>query len=81
MTYTYVVLEISDAAYREIKQKLTDAGYEHAFHDDVIDMHGIAVQSDVPATPKKKEHKWEFYANGTFCTRCGAQIGSGYDCK
>lgn len=81
MTYTYAILEISDAAYQEIKQKLTDAGYEHAFHEDVIDMHGIAVKSSTPAKPKKKEHNWMFYANGTFCTRCGTQIGSGYDCK
>jgi hypothetical protein len=29
----------------------------------------------------KPEHQWEFYANGTFCKRCGAQIGSGVDCK
>lgn len=51
MTYTYAVLDISEAAYREIRQKLEDAGYGQAFHrsDDgpeVIDMHGIAVRSE-----------------------------------
>lgn len=83
MTYTYAILEISAAAYQEIKQKLTDVGYEHAFHDDVIDMHGIAVQAEPPPKPqqKKKEHIWQFYANGTFCTRCGVQIGSPYECR
>ncbi len=29
---------------------------------------------------KIREHKWQFYANGTFCTRCNAQLGSGYKC-
>lgn len=46
-THTYVVLEISDAAYREISAKLKDAGYGHAFNKNgEIDMHGIAVQSE-----------------------------------
>ena len=27
------------------------------------------------------EHDWQFYANGTFCCRCGTQIGSGYACR
>ena len=31
--------------------------------------------------PPKKEHDWYFYANGTFCKRCGVPIGSGVDCK
>lgn len=29
----------------------------------------------------KREHEWEFYANGSFCRRCGAAIGSGTACK
>lgn len=28
-----------------------------------------------------REHDWQFYMNGTFCTRCGTQIGSGYPCR
>jgi hypothetical protein len=48
-THTYVLLPLSPAAYREIRAKLLEAGYGHAFHDvgtfeEVIDMHGIAVQ-------------------------------------
>jgi hypothetical protein len=48
VTHTYAVLEISAAAFAEIKEKLERAGYEDQFHQDrehgiVIDMHGIAV--------------------------------------
>jgi hypothetical protein len=27
-----------------------------------------------------KQHDWLFYANGTFCRRCGVQLGSGQPC-
>jgi hypothetical protein len=51
-TYTYVILDLSPEAYREIAEKLRAAGYDQAFHESdgrtVIDMHGIAVgQEDV----------------------------------
>lgn len=46
-TYTYVVLEVSDAAYDEIAGKLREAGYDHVFDGEgkkcVMDMHGIAI--------------------------------------
>ena len=29
----------------------------------------------------KKQHQWEFYANGSFCKICGAAIGSGQPCR
>ena len=53
MTYTYAVLEVSAAAYAEIKAKLEEAGYQHAFHENrghgtVIDMHGIALATEAP---------------------------------
>lgn len=33
-------------------------------------------------TPEvKHEHEWEFYANGSFCRKCGTQIGSGQPCR
>lgn len=44
MSHTYVVLEVSKAAFEEIREKLKEAGYEHAFHDELIDMHGIALR-------------------------------------
>lgn len=45
VTHTYAVLEISETAYNEIKTKLQEAGYNFAFHGDLIDMHGIAVKA------------------------------------
>jgi uncharacterized protein (DUF2141 family) len=47
--YTYAILEVEQATYDEIFEKLSKAGYTHAFHDNngdgkiVIDMHGIAL--------------------------------------
>ena len=58
MTYTYAVLEISEAAWAEIAGKLREAGYDHAFHDEfgeaerhrvLVDMHGIALTPARPA--------------------------------
>jgi len=54
-TYTYAIIEISPAAYKEIADKLKEAGYGHAFNQDrahgvVIDMHGIALASNVQET-------------------------------
>lgn len=49
-THTYVTLDISEAAYYEIYDKLRQAGYDHCFHESdsgsktpVIDMHGLAL--------------------------------------
>lgn len=48
MTYTYAILPVSRSTYDEIRSKLSEAGYQHAFHQDegseVIDMHGIALK-------------------------------------
>ena len=49
MTYTYVTMDVSPAAYEEIKQKLIAADYGHALHEDredgvLLDMHGIALK-------------------------------------
>jgi hypothetical protein len=59
MTYTYAILEISHAAYTEIKAKLEAAGYQDQFYDDrdgdgiVIDMHGIALADEEGKCPKQ----------------------------
>jgi hypothetical protein len=55
VTHTYAVLRISKATYDEIKKKLEEAGYDHAFHDDgdgdvLIDMHGIALGDESKET-------------------------------
>jgi hypothetical protein len=48
MTYTYAILDVSPAAYAEIRAKLAAVGYGHSFHkdgkDEVIDMRGIALR-------------------------------------
>lgn len=44
-THTYAILEISAGAYAEIRALLDAAGYQHALHDDVVDMHGIAIRA------------------------------------
>ena len=46
MTHTFTILKISKAAYEEIRSKLADADYQHVFIDDVMDMHGIALQPE-----------------------------------
>jgi len=57
LTYTYVVLEISRAAYAEIRDKLEVAGYAHAFIKDdgaeAIDMYGIAVRATTQHDPPR----------------------------
>jgi hypothetical protein len=49
MTYTYVTMEVSAAAYLEIAAKLREAGYDHAFGEDgELDMRGIALTHAFP---------------------------------
>lgn len=60
-THTFVTLEVSPAAYREIEGKLRAAQYDHCFiaqdGETVIDMQGIALK-----------------VNANICAMCG---GSG----
>jgi len=42
-THTYAELVVSASTYDEIAAKLRAAEYDHAFHDGVIDMHGIGL--------------------------------------
>jgi hypothetical protein len=52
MTHTYVVMEVSGAAYTEIRDKLSAAGYDHAINSEgEIDMHGIAIIQQPNETP------------------------------
>lgn len=57
MTRTLATLEISQAAYDEIRAKLVEAGYDHALladrgaagtGEELIDMNGIALVSATP---------------------------------
>jgi hypothetical protein len=44
-TRTFVLMELTPGAYTEIRQRLIDAGYEHAIDDRTqrLDLHGIGV--------------------------------------
>ena len=42
-THTFAELEVSEAVRNEIAEKLRSAGYDHAFVDGAIDMHGIGL--------------------------------------
>lgn len=47
MSHTFATLELSAAAYNEIREKLKAAGYDHAFHDDGhLDLHGLAANTE-----------------------------------
>ncbi len=50
-THTYATLEVSAEAYDEIYKLLELADYQHAFHDGLIDMHGIALGRAKPLGP------------------------------
>ncbi len=51
-THTYVMLEISEPAFKEIEEKLRLAQYDHCFHLEagalLIDMHGLALVAEKP---------------------------------
>lgn len=44
MSRTYVIMEVSESTYDEILGKLREANYDHAIHEDVLDMDGIALK-------------------------------------
>lgn len=47
MSHTFALLDVSPAAYAEIREKLKAAGYDHALHGDgVIDLHGLALTTE-----------------------------------
>lgn len=56
MSHTYALLDLSPAAYAEVRSKLAAAGYQHAFDKsdgiEVIDMHGLAVRDETTNTEK-----------------------------
>lgn len=45
-THTLAILEVSDEVYEEIASKLKEAGWDHAFLDSVIDMHGVGLKAE-----------------------------------
>ena len=59
-THTFVLLELSPAAFSEIHDKLKEADYGHAFLEEdgqvVIDMHGIGVSEKTDAVSVSRLH-------------------------
>jgi len=54
-THTFAELEVSAAAYDEIAAKLRAAGYDHAFVNGAIDMHGIGLtRGPEPVAPRHR---------------------------
>lgn len=56
MTYTYTILKVSSTTFKEIHDKLRQAGYGHALHKDpefqtVIDMSHIGLVQEPPPPP------------------------------
>lgn len=84
-THTFSILEISQAAYEEIKAKLIEAGYQHAILEEggqeVIDLHGIAIKREVVESVDMKNvrrhcgHRAEYLhrdeKDDLRCTLCG----------
>jgi len=63
MTYTYVLMEVSDQTYDEVANIMRTAGYDDVFHEHrggevgvSIDMHGVALVR-APKKTNKKETK------------------------
>lgn len=69
MTHTYATLTVSQAAHDEIAAALRAAGYDHAFHDGVIDMHGIGLEvatvADSSDAPPGMASAWHAQGEGT----------------
>lgn len=50
-THSFVTMEVSDFTFKEIENKLREAGYNHVFIDGAIDMHGIGLIKEKPPEP------------------------------
>lgn len=56
MTHTYATLEVSAAAYDEVKSRLLAVDYGHTINDEgEIDMHGIALVRESDSSGSVKE--------------------------
>ena len=64
MTYTYAIMHVSQRTYEEIAEKMRDAGWTQAFHQDesltslngqVIDMSGTALALADEPSPEPED--------------------------
>jgi hypothetical protein len=62
-THTFATLEVAGSTYDEIREKLKSAGYEHAFVDGAIDMHGIGLvrEGDETREQSRQEPILQFF--------------------
>lgn len=60
-TRTFVTMDLSQAAFEEIKAKLQAAGYFHAINHlpyvgECLDMHGIAITAEKQTNKEEKQN-------------------------
>jgi len=75
---------MSDNKLREALERiLQDADLEDEYNERDSDGRFISKAALVNAREvlKEKQHEWEFYMNGSFCKKCGTQLGSGQPCR
>lgn len=76
-TRTFAIMEVSRSVYEEVAERLRAAGYDHAFVDGDLDMHGIALRAQAvkePVTPSDG-HAFEPYTAShlvDYCCHCTA---------
>jgi hypothetical protein len=68
-----------------LERILQDAGLEDDY--DKRDSDGRFISKNALVNARKVlidteiKHEWEFYMNGSFCKRCGVQLGSNQPCR
>jgi hypothetical protein len=84
-THTYAILLVSSQTYREIREKLDNAGYGDQFHHrdsvspygEVIDMHGLAIKEERQEESSRCDvvRRDGTVCNATLCVceKCGAK--------
>jgi hypothetical protein len=78
MSYTFALMDVSPATYAEIRAKLVEAQYDHAFHKDegrdVLDLQGIALReqsADPAATYRAFVAMRTALVEADVCLACG----------
>ena len=55
-----------------------------ALRHDAVRENDQPTKDAIDAEMKRRvtpQHQWQWYMNGTFCTRCNAQLGDGSPCR
>lgn len=54
-TRTYALMTVSASTFDEVARNLKEAGYDHAFNEGRLDMHGIALvkMPEIPGPEKQ----------------------------